>query len=126
MRVPWIPLLIFLALSLFSDVYIYRCLLTRLKNHIWSKIQLWSAIACYVLLICALMLPRREGDNSMLLTIMWMLYTYASIYFSKYVFVAIDLIGRIPSLFGKHRMKPVSYLAILSGIIVFLAMWWEH
>lgn len=124
MRVPWIPLLIFLVLSIFSDVYIYRCLLKRLRNRIWSKIQLWSAVVCYATLICALVLPRKDGDNGMLLAVMWMLYAFASIYFSKYVFVAIDLIGNIPVLSGKCRIKAVTYLATLACVAVFAAMWW--
>ena len=92
MRVPWIPLLIFAGLSIFSDIYIYKSLATRVKNKLWSKLQLWSAVGCYLVLLCALLLPRKDGDNGMLLTVMWMLYGVASVYIAKFVFVIIDLV----------------------------------
>lgn len=124
MRVPWIPLLIFAALSVFSDIYIYRCFLTRVKNKLWSKVQLWSAIGCYLVLLCALLLPRRDGDNSMLLTVMWMLYAVVSVYLAKFVFVIIDLIGKIPALFGHRRVKFITKAAATAGVLVFATMWW--
>lgn len=124
MRVPWITLLIFVCLSVFSDIYIYKCLVARVKNHIWSKIQLWTAVGCYGLVLCALLIPRRDGDNAMLLTVMWMLYSVLTVYLAKYLFVIIDLIGRIPSLFGHSRKKIVTKLAAFISILTFAVMWW--
>ena len=124
MRIPWIPLLILLCLSVFSDIYIYRSLVFRVKNRLWSKLQLWTAIGCYILLICALAIPRRDGDNAMLLTVMWMLYVFATVYFAKYIFVGIDLIGKIPTLFGRRRNRVLSKIAAVCAVITFAAMWW--
>ena len=124
MRIPWIPLLIFLLISLFSDIYIYRCLVTRFKNRLWSRLHLWSSVGLYALLICAISLPRRGGDNSMLLAVMWMIYTFISVYFAKYVFVAIDMISYIPRLFKRKRWHVLSRIAAVSGILVFATMWW--
>lgn len=124
MRIPWIPLLIFVGLSIFSDLYIYRSFTTRMKNKLWGKLQSWSAIGCYVLLMCALAIPRRDGDNGLLLTVMWMLYTYLSVYSAKYIFVIIDLIGRIPAVFGRGRVKFISRLAVMFSVFTFIVMWW--
>lgn len=124
MRIPWIPLLILLCLSVFSDIYIYRSLVFRVKNKLWSKLQLWTAIGCYILLISALAIPRRDGDNAMLLTVMWMLYVFATVYFAKYIFVVIDLIGKIPTLFGRRRNRVLSKIATACAVITFAAMWW--
>lgn len=124
MRVPWIPLLIFAGLSIFSDIYIYKSLATRVKNKLWSKLQLWSAVGCYLVLLCALLLPRKDGDNGMLLTVMWMLYGVASVYLAKFVFVIIDLVSLIPALFGGHRLKFMTKTASVAGVLVFATMWW--
>ena len=94
MRIPWIPLLILLCLSVFSDIYIYRSLVFRVKNRLWSKLQLWTAIGCYILLICALAIPRRDGDNAMLLTVMWMLYVFATVYLPNIYLWVLTLLAK--------------------------------
>ncbi len=124
MRIPWIPLLFFLVISVFSDVYIYRSLCQRLRNRLLGSVQLWSSVFFYILFISAVSLPRREGDNSMLLSVMWMMYAFLSVYFAKYIFVAIDLLANIPRLFKKKRIRLVSMLATLLAVVAFVAMWW--
>ncbi|MDE6204954.1 MAG: metallophosphoesterase, partial [Duncaniella sp.] len=78
----------------------------------------------YILLIGALVIPRRDGDNAMLLTVMWMLYAFATIYFAKYIFVIIDLVGKIPTLFRRRRNKLISKTAAICAVITFVVMWW--
>lgn len=124
MRLPWIPLILFLFVSVLSDVYIYRCLLTRLKNRCWSRVQKWSAIALYVLLVIAVCLPRRSGDNGMLLSVMWMLYTFMSVYIGKYLFVLLDLVASVPRLFKKRRVKLITWIGAVVGVGAFAIMWW--
>lgn len=124
MRVPWITLLIFVGLSLLSDIYIYKCLISRLKDKIWGRIQLWTSIGCYLVLISALIIPRRDGDNGMLLTVMWMLYAFMSVYFAKYIFCAIDLIGGIPRLLGRSRIRLITKVAATVGGLTFALIWW--
>lgn len=124
MRLPWFPLILFLVVSVLSDVYIYRCLLTRLKNRCWSRVQKWSAIAFYVLLVIAVCLPRRSGDNGMLLSVMWMLYTFMSVYIGKYLFVLLDLVASVPRLFKKHRVKFITWMGAVVGVGAFAIMWW--
>lgn len=124
MRLPWFPLILFLIISILSDVYIYRCLLTRLKNRLWSRVQKWSAIALYALIIIAVCLPRRSGDNGMLLSVMWMLFTFISVYVGKYLFVIFDLLASVPRLFKGHRIKPITWLGAIVGIGSIGVMWW--
>lgn len=124
MRIPWIPLVIFLLLSVFSDFYIYKCLKTRFRNRFWSRLHLWISIILYVVLACALLMPRKSGDNDILLSVMWMLYTFLSVYLSKYLFVLIDLISRIPCLFRRKRIRAISVVAAFVGFFTFACMWW--
>lgn len=86
--------------------------------------QMWSAIVLYALLIVAISLPRRSGDNGMLLSVMWMLYAFVSVYIGKYIFVIFDLLASIPKLFHKHRIKILTWLGAVIGISSFFIMWW--
>lgn len=124
MRIPWIPLIIFLFLSVFSDIYIYRCLKTRLTNRLWSRLHLWVSVLLYIMLAGAVFMPRKDGDNEMLLAVMWMLYTFISVYLPKYIFVLIDLIGCIPCLFRRKRIRAISVFATVMGLFSFVCMWW--
>lgn len=124
MRIPFAPFIVIVLFSLLVDIYIYRVCRQRFKSRFPARLQLWSALTFYILAAVALMLPRREGDNGMLLTVMWGLYAYLSIYFSKFVFVLTDLIARIPELFGRRRARWLSALGTGGGILVFCMMWW--
>ena len=85
MRIPWIPLLFFLVISVFSDVYIYRSLCQRLRNRLLGSVQLWSSVFFYILLISAVSLPRREGDNSMLLSVMWAVVAFVAMWWGALI-----------------------------------------
>lgn len=124
MRIPWTPLIIFILLSVFSDAYIYRALRNRLKNKFWCRLQTWSAVAFYALLVCAIALPRKAGDNEMLLTVMWMLYTFLSVYIAKYIYVVIDIIAYIPCVVHRKRVKTISVIAFVVSVFTFAVMWW--
>lgn len=124
MRIPWLPLLVFLALSICSDVYINKRLVALFKNKIWSKIHIGVSIALYAILALALFMPRKDGDNDMLLCVMWMLYTFLSVYLAKYIIVIVDLLGKLIAGIVKIRNRFFSYLAFTIGLTVFLAMWW--
>lgn len=124
MRIPWTPLIIFILLSVFSDAYIYRALRNRLKNKFWCRLQKWSAVVFYALLVCAIALPRKAGDNEMLLTVMWMLYTFLSVYIAKYIYVIIDMIACIPCVVRRKRIKTISVIALVVSVFTFAVMWW--
>ena len=109
MRLPLIPIIVIILINLFVDSYIYRALKRRLKNLFVPRLQLWSAALLLVLIIVTISLPRRNCSNGMLMTIMWCLYTYFSVYISKYVFVIIDLIASIPKLFHKPPGLPSEF-----------------
>lgn len=78
----------------------------------------------WILLAVTLCLPRRGATDTSLLTVMWLLFGYLSVYASKYIFVIIDTIGRIPLLFHRKRLKAVSIVAVIAAAATFIAMWW--
>lgn len=124
MRIPLLPALIFILLNLLVDAYIYRALKRRCDSLTPSRIQLWTSAALQIVALIAVCLPRRSGDNAMLLTVMWMLFSYLSVYFAKYLFVLFDLLARIPELFRAPRARWLSRTGAVLGGVFFLSIWW--
>ncbi|MDE6683989.1 MAG: metallophosphoesterase [Duncaniella sp.] len=78
----------------------------------------------YLLLLVAVCLPRRSGDNGMLLCVMWVLFAFISVYVGKYLFVVFDLLASIPCLVKRKRIKPITWLGAVAGFAAFAIMWW--
>ncbi len=113
-----------LLCALVVDAYIFIVLRRRCRSRVPSFIQLFSAIALYVLLIVALCLPMRTGQSGMLLTKMWLLFGFMTAVLGKLVFVLIDAISLIPIPFGGKRWRWLAYAAAAAGIVTFVALWW--
>lgn len=125
MRVSLIFLLVLLVICSAVDRYIYRQIQLRARNpRPWLRLQLWSAIAFQGLLVVGMILPARAGDNALLLMKMWVLFGYATIYLPKILFVILDILAAIPTLFHKNRIKPLSIFAAVLASALFIGMWW--
>ena len=124
MRLPLIPLFVCLLLNIFVDVYIYRALKHRCRSLLPSRIQLWSAVVLFALILAVICFPKRNCTNGMLMSVLWMLYTYIAFYIPKYLFVIIDLIAKIPCLFKRHRLKWMSITGAVLSVVTFVALWW--
>ena len=124
MRLPLVPVIILILVNLFVDTYIYKVLKSRIRSLIPSRVHLIASVVLYALIIIGICMPRRTGDNGLLLGIMWCIYWYFAIYFSKYAFVVVDLLGRIPQLFHRHRIKPIGWLATIIGFGLFATFAW--
>jgi len=124
MRAPLFALMILLTVNLLIDWYIWHQAKNRCHSGIWSRIQLYSAVFLTLSMIAEMILPARRGGDSTLLGKMWLLFAYLSVYLPKYIAVAFDLIGSIPRLWKKHRIKFLTKTGIALGIVVFGAFWW--
>ncbi|MBR6640075.1 MAG: metallophosphoesterase [Muribaculaceae bacterium] len=69
-------------------------------------------------------IPRRTGSDSALMSIMWILYGYFSIYLPKILFLIFDSLASIPVLWTKGRVKFLSWIGGILAIFVFPLMWW--
>lgn len=124
MRLPLLILCVFIAINLGIDTYIYKVIRQRLRSPRWAAVQLISAILLFLLIVVTVLLPRRSCSNGMLLTIMWMLFTYISFYVPKYIFFIFDIIASIPRLFNARRLKWLSIAGAVCGAVVWLLIWW--
>lgn len=123
MRLPLVQLLIAIVVNILVDVYIYKVLKHRLRSRVPARIQVWTALALFVMIVAAICLPH-TSSNSVLLAVMWMIYIYISVYFAKYVFVIIDLVARIPQLFKRKRLGWLSAVASVASAGVFAVFIW--
>ena len=124
MRLPLVPVIILIVVNLLVDLYIYRVCRRRFTSSRPARIQLWSSVILWGFLVATLCIPRRGGSEGSLLAVMWMLYSYLSVYLAKYIFVIIDLLGRMPEMFGRKRLRTFPVVGALASLAAFVAMWW--
>lgn len=117
-------ILILVGLGAVVDFYIYRCLAKRCVSRLPSRLHLAGAIIMAVYIIVTVNLPFRSGSDTMLRTIMWLLFGYLTVYVSKMVFIIVDLVASLPRLLHRERIKVLSKAGVILGGITFVAMWW--
>lgn len=125
MRVSLFLLLALLLFNLAVDWYIYRQVTHRCRRPIfWGRVELWSAITCSLLMVAGIIVPARQGGNTVLLTKMWLIFSYISVYMPKAVGVIFDLVASVPRLFGHRRIKSLTICGIAAACVLFAAIWW--
>lgn len=126
MRLPLLLILPVLILDALVDWYICRAVGLRCHRGagFWRRFSVWSSVALAVGLIVLICIPKGSGSDADLRTIMWCLYVYFSIYIPKYLFVLVDLIGKIPALFGRRRIKIFGTAGMVVAVLAFILMWW--
>lgn len=124
MRLPLIPAIVIIAINLLIDWYIYKACRKRLKNQKWTKLHIAFSAFMTIVVIVAVSLPRRSGSYDMLLTDMWLLFSYFSVWVSKSIFLVIDLLARLPQLIGLKRIKWLTATGTAVAVTTFIAVWW--
>lgn len=124
MRLPILMMIITILINGVVDYYLFKTIKNRISKSVYAKCYAWLSVFVTLALIVTISLPRRTGTNESLVFIMWMLFTYFSIYIPKYVYIVCDLVARIPLLLKKQRIKWVSKTGTILGIVSFCLMWW--
>ena len=124
MRITLVLLVATIVISLAIDAYLYSAARKRLRSNVPARIQLVSALILYCVLAAGLLLPIRSGDSGMFIIKMWLLFGYMTFVAGKLVFIIFDLLASIPKIFGGRRLKWLSVLGGVFGVVTFLAMWW--
>lgn len=126
MRLPLLPILAVLALNGLVDYYIYRRL-ERWKSSAQPLVRrIWvilSVVLAFVL-VAAICWPKKEGGNDALTWLMWLLFSYFSIYIPKYLYVIFDLVASIPRIWKVRRLKVLSVTGGVLAAVSFGLMWW--
>lgn len=124
MRLPLVLILPLLVLGVLVDWYIVRAVGARCRRRWPRLLAVWQGTAFALGLVVLIVLPKRSGSDADLTAIMWCLYAYFSVYMPKYIFVAVDLLAKLPQLFRRKRIKTMSVAGEVLAAVVFVAMWW--
>lgn len=124
MRLPIVLMIVALAINLLIDAYIYVAARKRCRSTVPAMIQIISSLCIYAGLFVTLGIPRRTGTDAELLTVMWLLFGYFTLFVPKLVFVIIDAIASIPLFFMHRRMHWLSLSGGMLAVMTFLVMWW--
>ncbi len=124
MRLPLLPILVIVAINILIDWYIFNVCRQRLSGKVWSKLHLAFSTLMTLVIIVTVSLPYRSGTRDTLLADMWLIYSYATVFFPKTVFFIFDILARLPQLFHRFRLKWLSSIGCGIAIATFVAMWW--
>ena len=123
MRIPALPIIFLFVVSILIDLYI--CLDVK---QIWRKkgaLVYWiTSGLCYALLVVAISLPRRDAGSG-LSAVMWLLFTYLSIYVAKFIYLICSVIGRFFRITTgfKGRFFVSRWIGMLMGLSFMAVMW---
>ncbi len=104
MRIPVITVIVVFIFSIVVDLYITADVKNSNKDKRWTAAYFVSAVVCWLFLAVSLCLPRRSTESG-ILTVMWMLYSYLTVYAAKFVYVICSAIGRLVEKFSRHRHR---------------------
>lgn len=126
MRLPLITIIILFVLSILIDVYItsdvrhFSAKRNRTRN---TLIYIATALLCIALLVVAVCIPLKSADSN-ILTVMWLLYTFLTIYVSKLVYCIFSLIGRAVNMKSRRLVNYGAMAGVPAALIVCIVMWW--
>lgn len=117
-------MMIVILINVTVDYYLYKVISRRIKTPLFTKIHVIISALLLIYIIVGISIPRRSGPDSALMSIMWILYSYFSIYLPKILFLTFDSLALIPVLWKKRRVKFLSWIGSVLAILVFVLMWW--
>lgn len=123
MRIPLVAAIMLFLFTFLIDFYISRDIKSTEKKGLWKAYNV-SALLCWIFLVVIMCMPRRAEDSN-LLAVMWMLYTFLSIYVAKLCYVICSLIGKVIGLLRKGIKKGhvCNWIGVCLGTVMFCVMW---
>ena len=126
MRVPIITALLLVALSVLTDIYIFRDIrqycLERMRK-LWLWLYGISSLVCWGFIIAFLIIPKRSPDQS-ILPAMWILYSYITVYVGKFTYCIFSLLGRLVKRLSKSSKNRGVIVGSTLSVILFAVLWY--
>lgn len=123
MRLPAISIILLFAFSILIDLYI-----TLDIKQFWKKkgvvVYWFSCVLCYALLIVTICLPRRDAESG-ISAVMWMLFTFLTIYVAKFLYLVSSFFGRLIRIIFKIKwdIYPSRWIGLFLGLSSMALMW---
>lgn len=126
MRIPVIAFILLPLLTVLTDLYIWMDIKKYCRSvhkKFWLQLQGVSSIFFLIYIIVILSLPKRSGESG-ILVIMWLLYTYLTVYIPKLIYILISAFGRLISRIFRKQGNYCITAGIIAGVVVCCIMWW--
>lgn len=123
MRIPHPALIMLLVITFGCDLYIWLQIRRHCKRRVWSWLYLLSSLICWVYLGVTLSTPRQSPDVDVT-RVMWMLFSYVSVYLAKLAYTLFSLIGGLPRIWRSRPWPLGKWVGLPLGAIIFGVMWW--
>lgn len=123
MRLPVLSIIFLFVFSFLIDLYISYDV-----RQTWKKkggVVYWiTSLLCYALFIVAISLPRKDVDTG-ISAVMWLLFTYLTIYISKFIYSLCSLVGRAfrLSAFFRFSWHPSRFIGLIAALVFMGVMW---
>lgn len=124
MRLPVLAIVMLFVFSILIDWAIYA----NIKRHTalrsrWPGVYALSSVLCWLFLVVTICLPRRDEDQG-ILTVMWMLWSYLTVYAAKVMVALCGVLGRLGQTGRRHQWNAALWVGLPLGVLVFALMWW--
>lgn len=120
-------MVVLIVYSIAVDLYIFFDIRQYARHKVWQWVYAALSVLCWAFMIVMFCLPRRNSSESTSV-VMWMCYSYLSVYVPKLVYVVCSLFGRLfGALFKQSRLLArvtMRWIGIPLALLVFVAMWW--
>lgn len=123
MRLPVIMMSILFIVNFCADFIIWRDVKRSFKNRWQTKAVIALLLSIWALLIIAVLSPRRDAGAD-LQPIMWMLYTFLSLFIPKLLYALFSLLSRVSLFWRAKHLSVLKYIGSVLSIVSFVAMWW--
>ena len=123
MRLPIVMMSILFIVNLCADFIIWQDAKRLFKNRWQTKAVIAFLLSIWALLIVAVLSPRRDAGAD-LQPIMWMLYTFLSLFIPKLLYALFSLFSRVSLFWKAKHLSVFKYIGGLLAVISFVALWW--
>lgn len=123
MRIPALSIIFLFIFSVLIDLYISFDIKQIAKKR--GLIIYWiSSVLCYALLIVTISLPRRDAESG-ISAVMWMLFTFLTIYVAKAVYLICSFLGRLLRIWLRIKLNiyPSKWIGLFLGLSFMALMW---
>lgn len=137
MRIPVLTIVFLFIFSFLIDIYISIDIKQMWKRR--GVVVYWlTAALCYAVLIVAISLPRRDADSG-ISAVMWLLFTFLTIYIAKLIYILCSILGRLFGLpvkiyqkrnyrsrgyrYKTKKFYPSRLIGLILGCILIGLMW---
>ncbi len=124
MRLPLIPVVILLVISVIIDWLVFRPVFRKMTSRIPLRVFDIASTLLNIALVTTIIFPKKIGEDAALVSITWLLFAFMSVFFPKIFATLLILAQRILAKFTKRQFRELIYTALGGAAVICGTMWW--